>query len=104
MPAAVAASMSTSFFLWHREYRLPASRCRVPTLGRPGCLLIDADVPVIDGRGVEHIGVVVVVLEQDVPDDAVVIEPNRAGKTMVWPYYSDGKLIYIRCFMPGDMG
>ena len=40
----------------------------------------------------------------DVPDDAVVIEPNRAGKTMVWPYYSDGKLIYIRCFMPGDMG
>ncbi len=40
----------------------------------------------------------------DVPDDAVIGEPNRAGKTMVWPYYSDGKLIYIRCFMPGDMG
>ncbi len=40
----------------------------------------------------------------DVPDDAVIDEPNRAGKTMVWPYYSDGKLIYIRCFMPGDMG
>jgi len=36
----------------------------------------------------------------DVPDDAVIGEPNRAGKTMVWPYYSDGKLIYIRCFMP----
>jgi hypothetical protein len=40
----------------------------------------------------------------DVPDDAVVVERNRAGKTMVWPYYSNGKLIYIRCFMPGDMG
>jgi hypothetical protein len=40
----------------------------------------------------------------DVPDDAVIGEPNRAGKTMVWPYYSNGKLLYIRCFMPGDMG
>ena len=40
----------------------------------------------------------------DVPDDAVIAEPNRFGKTMVWPYFSDGKLLYIRCFMPGDLG
>jgi hypothetical protein len=40
----------------------------------------------------------------DVPDDAVIVEPNRLGKTMVWPFYSDGKLLYIRCFMPGDLG
>lgn len=42
-----------------------------------------------------------------VPDDAVITEPNRAGRTMVWPIYyrSMGKLdrIDIRCFMPGSM-
>lgn len=37
-----------------------------------------------------------------VPDDAVIDEPNRAGKTMVWPYH--GALgVTIRCFLPGIM-
>jgi hypothetical protein len=48
----------------------------------------------------------------DVPDDAVITEPNRAGRTMVWPmrgtFSSNGTLqsfegITIRCFMPGSM-
>jgi hypothetical protein len=43
----------------------------------------------------------------DVPDDAVITEPNRAGRTMVWPIYNralGGVLsIDIRCFMPGSM-
>ena len=39
----------------------------------------------------------------DVPDDAVITEPNRAGRTMVWPLYFDGQ-IAVRCFMPGVMG
>lgn len=39
----------------------------------------------------------------DVQDEAVIKEPNRAGKTMVWPYYADGKVLYIRCFLPGSM-
>lgn len=39
----------------------------------------------------------------DVPEDAVITEPNRAGKTMVWPIY--GYMgVSIRCFMPGSMG
>jgi hypothetical protein len=38
----------------------------------------------------------------DVPDDALINEPNRAGRTMVWPLLVDGK-ISIRCFMPGSM-
>jgi hypothetical protein len=38
----------------------------------------------------------------DVPDDAVVTEPNRAGRTMVWPIKGLGSLT-IRCFMPGSM-
>lgn len=38
----------------------------------------------------------------DVPDDAVITEPNRAGRTMVWPIY--GYIgVTIRCFMPGSM-
>jgi len=36
----------------------------------------------------------------DVPDDAVIVEPNRIGRTMVWPIR--GYLgVSIRCFMPG---
>ena len=38
----------------------------------------------------------------DVPDDAVITEPNRAGRTMVWPLRFDNQ-ISIRCFMPGSM-
>src|ERR1700738_4875170 len=38
----------------------------------------------------------------DVPDDAVITEPNRAGRTMVWPMKS--RLgTSISCFMPGSM-
>ena len=38
----------------------------------------------------------------DVPREAVVDGPNRAGRTMVWPYYEDGHP-KARCFMPGSM-
>jgi hypothetical protein len=42
----------------------------------------------------------------DVPDEAVIKEPNRAGRTMVWPVYFravDALRVEIRCFMPGTM-
>jgi len=39
----------------------------------------------------------------DVPNEAVVSGPNRAGRTMVWPYYLNGHP-KARCFMPGSMG
>jgi len=39
----------------------------------------------------------------DVPNDAVVDGPNRASRTMVWPYYLNGHP-KARCFMPGSMG
>ena len=38
----------------------------------------------------------------DVPEDAVITEPNRVGRTMVWPIRGYGGLT-IRCFMPGSM-
>lgn len=38
----------------------------------------------------------------DVPDTAVIAEPNRAGVTLVWPRYGySGRS--IACFMPGSM-
>jgi hypothetical protein len=38
----------------------------------------------------------------DVPDEAVITEPNRIGRTMVWPLR--GYLgLTIRCFLPGSM-
>ena len=40
----------------------------------------------------------------DVPDSSVITEPNKAGRTMVWPvYYESYPYIWIRCFMPGSM-
>jgi hypothetical protein len=38
----------------------------------------------------------------DVPDDALITEPNKLGHTMVWPMYEGGKAV-PRCFMPGSM-
>lgn len=43
----------------------------------------------------------------DVPDEAVLKEPNRAGPTMVWPIYYRSSIaplrIDVRCFLPGSM-
>lgn len=39
----------------------------------------------------------------EVPDDAVITEPNKAGHTMVWPIYGYQGAT-VRCFMPGEMG
>ena len=48
----------------------------------------------------------------DVPDNSVITEPNKVGRTMVWPVYKwvegypneDGyPNVWVRCFMPGSM-
>lgn len=67
-----------------------------------GTALSDVDWESRDG----HYRVRIEGLWWDVPDDAVIKEPNRAGRTMVWPVYfrAPGSLrIEIRCFMPGTM-
>lgn len=38
----------------------------------------------------------------DVPDGAVITQPNRAGRTMVWPLTGPSGTT-IRCFLPGSM-
>jgi hypothetical protein len=37
-----------------------------------------------------------------VPNEAVITEPNKIGRTMVWKHYIDGHP-RVRCFMPGSM-
>src|ERR1700760_604948 len=37
-----------------------------------------------------------------VPDEALITEPNKIGRTMVWKHYIDGHP-RVRCFMPGSM-
>ena len=42
----------------------------------------------------------------DVPPEAVITEPNRAGRAMVWPFpmWNGSEHTFgIRCFMPGSM-
>jgi hypothetical protein len=38
----------------------------------------------------------------DVPNEALITEPNQTGRTMVWPLYGY-QGVSIRCFMPGSM-
>jgi hypothetical protein len=37
----------------------------------------------------------------DVPDYALVTEPNKFGPAVVWPYIDVTGEIHIRCFLPG---
>ena len=37
---------------------------------------------------------------QNVPADAVILDKNRVGYTIVWTYFQDGKRM-VRCLMPG---
>ena len=37
----------------------------------------------------------------DVPDNAVVTEPNRFGPAVVWPYMDAEGATQVRCFLPG---
>lgn len=42
--------------------------------------------------------------EIEVPDEAVIDEPNRVGFAMVWPVTNAFNQTWIRCFMPGSQG
>ena len=64
-----------------------------------GSVVLDADWESVNG----HYRVRVEGKWWDVPDEAVVTEPNRFGRTMVWPVRLDGIVSWIRCFMPGPM-
>jgi hypothetical protein len=39
----------------------------------------------------------------DVPDDAVIKQPNLYGRAIVWPLYKGASRPFIRCFIPGTM-
>lgn len=61
------------------------------------------DDPDVDMNG-DHYRVRIEGQWYDVPDEALVTEPNKYGKPVVWPYkgWLDGKETWvIRCFLPG---
>jgi hypothetical protein len=64
-----------------------------------GTAVSDPDWETKDGHYRVRIGGIWIV----VPDDALITEPNRVGRAMVWPVYHDGLPAVIRCFMPGSM-
>ena len=39
----------------------------------------------------------------NVPDEAVIDDPNLDGQTLIWPYFVNGSP-QVRCFMPGAGG
>jgi len=80
---------------WFEQLASKKGRCCSDADGRA---LSDIDWESHDGHYRAHIDGDWV----DVPEDAVVTEPNRAGRTMVWPTWLDGHPQVI-CFMPGSM-
>jgi hypothetical protein len=64
---------------------------------------VDWDVQCTGAAGVEQCRYRVRVDSEwiDVPDEAVITEPNRYGAAVVWPYKDPGGMTQIRCFMPG---
>jgi hypothetical protein len=67
-----------------------------------GTALSDVDWEVKDG----HYRVRIEGQWTDVPDEALLKGPNRAGRTMVWPQYyrsEKGLRVEIVCFLPGEM-
>jgi hypothetical protein len=63
-----------------------------------GRALVDADWRSKDG----HYQVKLREQWLDVPDDAVIGEPNRLGQTIVWLIYRNGEPA-VNCFLPGAM-
>jgi hypothetical protein len=68
-----------------------------------GSVVLDSDWETKDG----HYRVRIKNKWWDVPAESVITEPNRFGRTMVWPIYywklDSLEHVEIRCFMPGAM-
>ncbi len=62
-----------------------------------GFSIADVDWDVKDGRFRVHVDGQWI----DVPEAAVVTEPNRFGPAVVWPYQDADGATQIRCFLPG---
>lgn len=72
----------------------------------PCCGGPSVDAKTLDGPEWGRIGnrywVIIDGVRHDVPDEAVLNQPNLDGRTLVWPIGGWGGLT-IRCFMPGSM-
>ena len=60
----------------------------------------------LEGAGNMHYRVYLLGAWRDVPDGAIITEPNRYGQAVVWPVYARAasgqkEFSFIRCFLPG---
>ena len=72
-----------------------------------GNVVKDSDWEAVNDPAKPNVHYRVFIQEQwvDVPDDAVLTQPNMYGRTMVWPFYNSAYggpvQVNIRCFIPG---
>lgn len=98
MPAAAHDHSRPGLNDWYPTLRSPAGSpcCDGPSVD--AVHLADVDWESRDGRYRVRIDGQWI----DVPPGAVLTGPNRDGRTLVWPSWSDGQRT-VRCFMPGAM-
>jgi hypothetical protein len=105
-PTGQWASLSSDMREWFKSLRSGSH-------GTPCCEeadgehIADVDWDTQEGStGETHYRVFLLGAWREVPDAAVVTEPNRYGPAVVWPVYARGasgqkEFSFIRCFLPG---
>lgn len=67
-----------------------------------GTEVLDEPITLADGTQERNVYWVIVDGQKlVVPPDAVVVEPNRYGRAVVWPFKDVVDQLEVRCFMPG---
>jgi hypothetical protein len=67
-----------------------------------GSAVLDKPITLADGTQERNVYWVIVDGQKFiVPPDAVIVEPNRYGRAVVWPFRDAADQLQIRCFMPG---
>lgn len=109
---AVARYVGTEQIQYSQEIQDWIKNLKSKKQSSPCCDLSDGDFTSMDIRlgadGKSHFFATIEGEWVEIPDDALVTEPNRIGRPIVW-YVRwmglEGKMVtLVRCFLPGAMG
>jgi hypothetical protein len=107
-PLHQRADLNEWFNGLHSQGKPDGSRKASCCSNQDGALVKDAEWDTYRGEdGISHYKVMIEQKWYNVPDEAVVTEPNKYGPAMVWgshEWYGNTGGYNIRCFMPGMMG